>query len=888
MPWPGLTDFSEAVQNPALSFKGTELEAGQVAANQRGLPLMFSGSFACVFSVSIGGRKYAVRCFTREVKDQQSRYEQLSRYLLDVLPQAFVHFEYLEHGINFKGGWYPIVKMDWVEGDSLSKFVGSRLNDPDTLRRIAVQWRGRTTPSLRGLGIAHNDLQHGNVMVQNDGEIRLVDYDGMFLPNFAGERSPELGHKNYQHPQRSADDYGAYVDHFPTLVIYNSLLAVASDPGLWSFYNDDNLIFTRDDYADPANSQLFNRLKNSPDGTVARLTERLEEFCALPVEQVPDLETIMHDLPPSAPTPTATPSPTPPPSPAPSGNATGYRQMLQGQQPAPTPPTPASPPQPAPPPAPGPAAMCPACNRPIAASARFCNGCGAAIAAPASPPLPLTVPPVPPTALPAVPAPSPALPFTAPPVPPRAPRRKLKKVMLAVLAAMGVVVALTVFVFPQFGSNTSGPPAVAPPPAPVPTATPVTSSQNTVAPGIPSVADVFSDVSPSVVLIITPSGTGSGFIVRRDGYVITNAHVVGNHNHVSVRLSDQSEYQARVVERDDVLDTAYLYVEDSPPLPPIAIGNSDYLRLGENVIAIGFPLADMFTQTSTITTGILSSKHQGLLQIDAALNPGNSGGPLLNAMGCVVGINTMGVREAYGINVEGFGLAIPINDVAYPMDTANRGCSFPSDNAHAPEDSIAASPTNTPTPTPTPQPTATPIPTPTPTPQPTVTPLPPPAPTPIPTPAPEPTPAPTAIPAPTPAQAAADCRVTFDGINPASAASSGGFTQPGYKWVQKGTAQGLNPAKEWIYRFEIEQEGVQHVHVYPVRYTWVEEECRKKSLTNHDTETWSGFPSDGSNPATLVMDIAAPSREKGVFTWLCLWKDYGVPGAALLSCADMG
>ena len=72
--------------------------------------------------------------------------------------------------------------MDWVEGEPLSKFVGSRLNEPDTLRRIAAQWRGGTTASLRGLRIAHNDLQHGNVMVQGDGNIRLVDYDAMFLP----------------------------------------------------------------------------------------------------------------------------------------------------------------------------------------------------------------------------------------------------------------------------------------------------------------------------------------------------------------------------------------------------------------------------------------------------------------------------------------------------------------------------------------------------------------------------------------------------------------------------------------------------------------------------------------------------------------------------------
>ncbi len=338
MTWPGITDFSEAIQNPSLCFKGTELEAATVAVNQRGMPLVFSGAFACVYSVSTRGQSFAVRCFTREVKDQQTRYNELSNYLINVLPPSFVHFQYLEEGIRFKGSWYPMVKMEWVEGEVLSSFVGSRLGEPDTLRRIAAQWRGGPTASLRGLRIAHNDLQHGNVMVQNDGRIRLVDYDGMFLPQFSGERSPELGHKNYQHPERSAENYGEGIDNFPSLVIYLSLLAVASDPNLWQFYNDDNLIFTRSDYADPGKSEIFNRLKKSSDATVAKLAESLEECCGLPVDEVPDLETILQNIPQSAasspsstPTRSAVAAPSQQPTNATAASRSGYRQLLQGQ-----------------------------------------------------------------------------------------------------------------------------------------------------------------------------------------------------------------------------------------------------------------------------------------------------------------------------------------------------------------------------------------------------------------------------------------------------------------------------------------------------------------------------------------------------------------------------
>ena len=347
MPWPGITDFSEAIQNPRLCFKGTDLEAGGVSLNPRGMPLVFSGAFACVYPVSVGNQTFAVRCFTREVSDQQARYGELSNYLLNVLPPSFVHFEYVEHGISVRGDWYPIVRMEWVEGDLLSRFVGSRLNEPDTLRRVAAQWRGGPVASLRGLRIAHNDLQHGNVLVQRDRSIRLVDYDGMFLPNFRGEQSSELGHKNYQHPERSSEHYDETVDNFSSLIIYLSLLAIASDPGLWDFHDEDNLIFTRNDYADPSQSELFGRLKRSPDQAVARLAERLEEYCALPVEKVPDLETVLQGIPPSAAAPPpSVSSPAAPQTPARStvSAATGnsYRQALQARRPTPS--HPASPP----------------------------------------------------------------------------------------------------------------------------------------------------------------------------------------------------------------------------------------------------------------------------------------------------------------------------------------------------------------------------------------------------------------------------------------------------------------------------------------------------------------------------------------------------------------
>ena len=355
MAWPGMPDFSDVVQNPAVCFEDNDLVQGQVAVNPRGLPLVYSGNFACVYKVSSGSREFAVRCFTREVKDQQHRYTQLDQYLSSARPDTFVRFQYLDRGIRVKGQWYPVVKMAWVEGERLDRFVERNLNAPDILRDMAARWRG-ANGSLRGLNIAHNDLQHGNVMVQRDDAIRLVDYDGIFLPRFHGEASPELGHKNYQHPLRTARDYDERIDNFPSLVLYLSLLAISSEPQLWSeFYNQENLILTKDDFAAPDDSKCFKALRNIRDANVAELATYLAEFCSRPVEQVPDLESILQGVP-----------PTPIPAPAQSPTAESeYRKLIQTGQVSASAPV-------IPPPVPNQILTCPKCHRVTSPELIYC------------------------------------------------------------------------------------------------------------------------------------------------------------------------------------------------------------------------------------------------------------------------------------------------------------------------------------------------------------------------------------------------------------------------------------------------------------------------------------------------------------------------------------
>jgi serine protease Do len=159
-------------------------------------------------------------------------------------------------------------------------------------------------------------------------------------------------------------------------------------------------------------------------------------------------------------------------------------------------------------------------------------------------------------------------------------------------------------------------------------------------------------------------GTGSGFIIRSNGIILTNAHVVSGADRVTVTLKDGRQLTGQVLGADSATDVAVVQIQANN-LPTVSIGNSDQLKIGEWAIAIGNPLG----LDNTVTVGIISgterssralgarsSRQVSFIQTDAAINPGNSGGPLLNQNGQVIGINTAIIQGAQGL-----GFAIPIN-----------------------------------------------------------------------------------------------------------------------------------------------------------------------------------------------------------------------------------
>jgi S1-C subfamily serine protease len=216
----------------------------------------------------------------------------------------------------------------------------------------------------------------------------------------------------------------------------------------------------------------------------------------------------------------------------------------------------------------------------------------------------------------------------------------------------------------------------APAPAPVPALAPAAApaaNPTAARPAQPTgdeanVINVAQRVSPAVVSISTQVGSGSGVIIRPDGVILTNAHVVGNATTVQVGLVDGSRVPGQVLGRDPSIDIAVVRIQ-APNLPVAAVGDSDVLEIGQTAIAIGHPLG----LERTVTTGVVSAINRdipglgldGLIQTDAAINPGNSGGPLLDSGGRVIGINTAVLRPQGAV---GLGFAVPINLAATTAD----------------------------------------------------------------------------------------------------------------------------------------------------------------------------------------------------------------------------
>ena len=209
--WPSSNDYTVAVQSPQICFRDLDLKNALVEKNRlTRMPKVWTGNFAQVYELRTPTQRWAVKCFTRSSADLTGRYSEVSKAIVSSNLPYFVDFRFIPNEMLVNGQRYPILKMQWVEGQSLDNYVQANLFHPQALLDTAASLL-KMVRDLEERQHAHGDLQHGNVVITPSG-LKLVDYDGMFVPAYAGRTAPEIGLPSYQHPRRGAGDYGIGLD----------------------------------------------------------------------------------------------------------------------------------------------------------------------------------------------------------------------------------------------------------------------------------------------------------------------------------------------------------------------------------------------------------------------------------------------------------------------------------------------------------------------------------------------------------------------------------------------------------------------------------------------------------------------------------------------------
>ena len=311
IPFPGVADYFKAVQAPARAFTVPSLQTAKFEWDSLG-PRLARGASAVVFTARVSGSQQAVRCYIRNDASSRERYSALDAYLAGHNLDPFVSPTiWLEEAIKVNGATWPVLQMIWIDGRTLNEYVDYLVATRNTtaIAMLAANWR-ELVNLMQSMEFAHGDLQHANIMVDQAGTLRLVDYDGVWIPQLARMARPtEYGQANYQHP--GLQEWGRWFDTFSALVIYLSLVAIGKNPDLWpSLYNGTNLLFTKGDFAH-FETPAWQKLAGMRDPEVDELAWRLRNCCDPAWVANQSLEQTL-DIPVPPPPPPSPPPPAPP------------------------------------------------------------------------------------------------------------------------------------------------------------------------------------------------------------------------------------------------------------------------------------------------------------------------------------------------------------------------------------------------------------------------------------------------------------------------------------------------------------------------------------------------------------------------------------------------
>ncbi len=287
------TEYQELMQNPRVYLTDPIFKSYQVEKDLNGLPRVRSGGLALTYKLSSNGHNIAVRCFHKVLPGREHHYSAISSFLKSHASPLLVSSSYQPQGIKYRGDYYPITLMDWIEGDILGTYVFNNFNNPSKMSILLNNFQ-KLVNELHCLGIAHGDLSHTNIMITND-QMVLIDYDGMYVPELDGSDSTELGNRSFQHPGRTASDFGPYLDRFSEIVIYLAIKAISISPNLYDTYGKgrEGLLFDQTDFVNPNSSKLIGEIGNIPQ--MAIQMRNFIQICQSDVSNVPSLDEFLNN-----------------------------------------------------------------------------------------------------------------------------------------------------------------------------------------------------------------------------------------------------------------------------------------------------------------------------------------------------------------------------------------------------------------------------------------------------------------------------------------------------------------------------------------------------------------------------------------------------------------
>ena len=261
MQYPLISEYVRAIQDASNNLD--KLAHLVPVLDDHGEPYRSSGAFAVVFKMKDEqtGKCYALKCFTEEQEGRAEAYRQIADELEFVDSSYITSVKYLDKEIfvdsSCEEDEFPVLLMDWIDGETMENYIAENYQDNYAMAMLCYRFC-KMAAWLRSQPFAHGDIKPDNIMVRPDGNLTLVDYDGMFVPAMKGQKSPTIGTKDFSHPLRTVDDFNETIDDFALASIALSLKAISLRPSLLDEYGGaDRLLFSVEDYRDLSNSNVF-------------------------------------------------------------------------------------------------------------------------------------------------------------------------------------------------------------------------------------------------------------------------------------------------------------------------------------------------------------------------------------------------------------------------------------------------------------------------------------------------------------------------------------------------------------------------------------------------------------------------------------------------------